>query len=46
MAFVSVCAIGIVVVAVDDVTGVGVADDLLFGPLGTGVGTGLIMMFP
>ena len=45
-ALVSVCAIGLVVVAVDDVTGVGVADDFLFGPLGTGVGTGVIMMFP
>ena len=46
VALVSVCAIGIVVVAADDVTGVGVADDFLFGPLGTGVSTGLIMMFP
>ena len=36
----------IVVVAVDDVTGVGVADDFLFGPLVTGVSIRLIMMFP
>lgn len=32
-------------VAADDLTGVGVADDFLFGPLGAGVGEGLIMIF-
>ena len=31
--------------AADDVTGVGVVDDFLLGPLGTGVGEGLIMIF-
>ena len=41
----TVCAIGIVVVAADDVTGIGVADDFLFGPLGAGVGEGLILIF-
>ena len=39
------CAVGITVVALDDVTGIGVADDFLFGPLGSGFGTGLIMIF-
>ena len=36
---------GIIAVAADDLTGVGVADDFLFGPLGAGVGEGLIMIF-
>ena len=40
-----ICSIGIVVAAADDLTGVGVADDFLFGPLGAGVGEGLIMIF-
>ena len=40
-----VCVVGIIAVAADDVTGVGVADDFLFGPLGAGVGEGLIMIF-
>lgn len=40
-----VCIIGTVAVAADDVTGVGVVDDFLLGPLGTGVGEGLIMIF-
>ncbi len=44
-ALVTVCVIGIVVVAADDVTGIGVADNVLFGPLGTGVGEGLILIF-
>jgi len=34
-----------IAVAADDLTGVGVADDFLFGPLGAGVGEGLIMIF-
>ncbi len=42
---VAICAVGIIVVAANDVTGVGVADDFLFGPLGAGVGEGLIMIF-
>ena len=29
----------------DDATGIGVADDFLFGPLGAGVGEGLILIF-
>lgn len=37
--------VGIIAVAADDLTGVGVADDFLFGPLGAGVGEGLIMIF-
>lgn len=35
----------ICVVAADDATGIGVADDFLFGPLGAGVGEGLILIF-
>ena len=37
--------IGIVVIAADDVTGIGAADDFLFGPLGAGVGEGFAMIF-
>lgn len=43
--FVVICTVGIIAVAADDLTGVGVADDFLFGPLGAGVGEGLIMIF-
>ena len=43
-ALVTVCLIGIIVVAADDATGIGVADNFLFGPLGAGVGKGLIMI--
>ena len=42
---VAICVMGIIVVAADDATGIGVADDFLFGPLGAGVGEGLIMIF-
>ncbi len=34
----TVCIIGLAVVIADDFTGIGVADDFLYGPLGTGVG--------
>ena len=37
-ALVTACVIGMVVVAVDDVTGIGVADDFLFWSLGAGTG--------
>lgn len=40
-----ICTVGIIAVAADDLTGVGVADGFLFGPLGAGVGEGLIMIF-
>lgn len=40
-----ICTVGIIAVAADDLTGVGVADDFLFGPFGAGVGEGLIMIF-
>ena len=45
VALVAVCVVGIIIVAADDATGIGVADDFLFGPLGTGVGEGLILIF-
>ena len=45
MGLVVICTVGIIAVAADNVTGVGFADDFLFGPLGTGVGKGLIMIF-
>ena len=44
-ALIAICVIGVVVVAADDLTGVGVADDFLFVPLGTGIGNGIIMIF-
>lgn len=42
---VAICTAGIIVVAADDFTGIGVVDDFLLGPLGAGVGEGLIMIF-
>ena len=42
---VTVGLIGIIAVAADDVTGIGVANDFLFGLLGAGVGKGMIMIF-
>ena len=41
---VTVSVIGIIVVAADDVTGIGVADDFLLGPLGAGIGEGLALI--
>ena len=37
------CVIGIAAVAADDVTLIGIADDFLFYPLGTGIEKGLVM---
>ena len=45
IALVTICVIGVVIVAVDDVSGIGVADDFLFGPLGTGIGSGFALIF-
>ena len=45
VSLVVICTVGIIAVAADDLTGVGVADDFLFGPLGAGVGEGLIIIF-
>ena len=42
---VAACVIGVIAVAADDTTGVGIADDFLFGPLGAGIREGLIMIF-
>lgn len=39
------CVIGIVVVAADDATGIGVADDFLLAPLGAGIGKGIVLIF-
>jgi len=43
-ALVTASVIGIIVVAADDVTGIGVADDFLLGPLGAGIGEGLALI--
>ena len=40
-----ICVVGIVVVAADDMTGIGIADNYLYGPLGAGIGKGIIMIF-
>lgn len=45
MVIVTLCTIGIIAVAIDDVSGVGVVDDFLFAPLGIGVEEGIIMIF-
>ena len=39
------CVIGAIVVVADDITGIGIADNGLLGPLGTGISQGLIMIF-
>lgn len=44
MGLVFSCVVGMAVIAADDVTGIGTADDFLFGPLSTGAGKGLIMI--
>ena len=45
LALVTISVVGIVAVAANDATGVGVADDFLFVPLGAGVREGLILIF-
>ena len=44
-ALITVCAIGFFLVAADDITVIGIADNFLLGPLGAGVSKGLIMIF-
>lgn len=39
------CTVGIVVMAVNDMTGVGIADDFLFAPLSAAANKGLVMIF-
>ena len=46
MALVGVCAVGIVVVASNDFTGIGGSDNAFMVPLSLGVGKGLVMLFP
>ena len=45
VALVAACVIGIAAVAADDATLIGIADDFLFYPLGTGIEKGLVMIF-
>ncbi|WP_346848696.1 RHS repeat-associated core domain-containing protein [uncultured Clostridium sp.] len=40
-----VCAIGVTIIVADDTLGIGVADDFLIAPLGSGVGKGMTMIF-
>ena len=42
---VTVSSIGIAAVALDDLSGIGIADNFLYGPLGAGVSQGLIMIY-
>lgn len=44
-ALAAACAIGAFIVAADDITGFGTADDALLGPLGAGFEQGIIMIF-
>ena len=44
VALVTICVIGIVIVAADDATGIGIADDFLFCPLGAGIGEGFLLI--
>ena len=41
---VTVCVLGIALVAADDATGIGIFDNFLYGPLGAGVGKGVDMI--
>ncbi|MCQ4114244.1 RHS repeat-associated core domain-containing protein [Ruminococcus sp. zg-921] len=41
---IAVCVIGIIVIAADDITGVGIADDALIVPLETGIVEGVVMI--
>ena len=45
VALLTVCVIGIVAVAADNVTGIGAFDDFLLGPLSAGAEEGLILIF-
>lgn len=42
---VAVCTIGITIIVAGDALGIGVADDFLIAPLGSGVGKGMTMIF-
>ena len=42
---VTVSVVGLIVVVVDDLTGVGVGDDFLIGPLGASLSKGIAMIF-
>lgn len=39
------CGIGVAIIAADDTTGFGIADDYLFAPLGEGFRRGLVLVF-
>ncbi len=43
-AMVTICSLGMVIVAVDDITGFGVANDFLIVPFSVGIDKGLIML--
>ena len=45
VALVTVCALGVVAIVVDDITVVGYADNILLGPLGEGIREGIILIF-
>lgn len=42
---VTACVVGMLFIAANDLTGVGVVDDFLFAPLSVGISKGLIMIF-
>ena len=42
---VTVCVGGVVIVAADDLIGIGIIDDFLFAPLGAGISEGLALIF-
>ena len=45
VALVTVCTVGMAFVVANDATVIGFIDDFLIGPLGTGIGSGMIMIF-
>ena len=42
---IAVCVVGTVAVVADNITAVGIADDFLLGPLGTGIERDISMLF-
>lgn len=41
----TISSLGMAVVTLDDVTGIGIGDDFLYGPLSAGISAGLVMIW-
>ena len=45
VALITVCVVGCAIIAIDDISGVGICDDFLLGPLGSGLVQGFNWLF-